>query len=187
MPCRLQPASFHNASPHKQHYPHSQELFHLPLSSAHHHTPHHPQIKLVSSHVFCLVLFCICLCLRGFVPIFCFSEFLFFWWDVRVILVLCIFVGCSFFCEILDSLHFREFLVLVGLLDFLHFREIFVLVGFCFVTVLPAGCDNTSGHDYWRGNFLPQSWARGGNTYYCRAAAPTLFVFVLTATCSMLR
>jgi len=37
------------------------------------------------------------------------------------------------------------------------------------------------------GDSPPQPWARGGVTYYQRATAPTLFVFVLTATCSMLR
>ena len=37
------------------------------------------------------------------------------------------------------------------------------------------------------GDFPPRSWACGGETYNWRAAAPTLFVFVLTATCTMLR
>jgi len=37
------------------------------------------------------------------------------------------------------------------------------------------------------GDSLPRSWARGGETYDLRAAAPTLFVFVLTATCAMRR
>ena len=43
------------------------------------------------------------------------------------------------------------------------------------------------GHDHWGGTSLPQSWARGSYTNDRRAAATTLFVFVLTATCSMLR
>jgi len=105
--------------------------------------------------------------------------------DLWVFLVLCIFGSCSFFCEFLDSLYFRKFLAVVGLLDFLHFREIIRLVGFG--SVLPAGCDNTSVHNYSGGTPPPQSWARCGNTYDWCAAAPTLFVFVLTATCSMLR
>jgi len=33
----------------------------------------------------------------------------------------------------------------------------------------------------------PRSWARGGDPYDWRTAAPTLFHFVLTAACSMLR
>jgi len=33
----------------------------------------------------------------------------------------------------------------------------------------------------------PRSWERGGETYDWRAAAPNLFVFVLTATCTMRR
>ena len=45
---------------------------------------------------------------------FSFSDFLLFWRDLWVILVLCIFVCCSLFCEFLDFLHFREILVLVG-------------------------------------------------------------------------
>jgi len=40
------------------------------------------------------------------------------------------------------------------------------------------------GHDHWGGTSTPQSWARGGDTYDWRAAAPTLFVFL---PCSMLR
>ena len=36
------------------------------------------------------------------------------------------------------------------------------------------------------GTAPPQPWARGGDTYDWHAAAPTLFVFVLTATYSML-
>jgi len=45
---------------------------------------------------------------------FYFSDFLLFWRDVWVILVLCIFVCRSLFCEFVDFLHFREILVLVG-------------------------------------------------------------------------
>jgi len=33
----------------------------------------------------------------------------------------------------------------------------------------------------------PRWWARGGDTYNWRAAAPTLFAFVLAGTCTMLR
>jgi len=42
-------------------------------------------------------------------------------------------------------------------------------------------------HDHWGGTSPPQSWVRGGDTYDWRAPAPTLFVFVLTATCFVLR
>jgi len=93
------------------------------------------------------------------------------------------FVWYSFFCKFLDFLDFRKFLVLVGFWDFFNFREILQVV---FCSVLPAGCENTSGHDYWGGTSPPPSWARGGNTYDWSAAAPTLFVFILTATCCML-
>ena len=46
---------------------------------------------------------------------------------------------------------------------------------------------SSPGHDHWGGTSPPQAWARGGDTYDWRATAPTLFVFVVTATCSMLR
>jgi len=178
MPCRLQPAPYHNVSPHKQHYPHSQDftcLFPLPLIA----------LPIIPRSHLPLRMSCAWFCSFAFVSRFCslflgLSDFLFFWRDLQVILVLRIFVCWSFFCEFLDSLHFREFLVLIGLLDFLHFREILVLVGFC--SVLPAGCDSTSGHDYWGGTSPTLSRARRGNTYDWCAAAPTLFVFVLTAT-----
>ena len=53
-------------------------------------------------------LFWICFCLRGLVLDFVFSNFLFFWRDLCVILVLCIFVCCSSFCKFLDCLHFSR-------------------------------------------------------------------------------
>ena len=43
-----------------------------------------------------------------------------------------------------------------------------------------------TGHNHWGGTPPPQPWARGGNTYDWRATAPTLFVFLFTATCTML-
>jgi len=73
---------------------------------------------------FAWVLFWNCFCLRGFVIEFFFPDFFFFWRDLWVILVWCIFVCCSLFCEFLDSLHFREFLVLVGSLDFSIFEKV---------------------------------------------------------------
>jgi len=41
-------------------------------------------------------------------------------------------------------------------------------------------------HDHWGGT-PPRSWARSGETYNWCAAVPTLFVFVLTATRTILR
>jgi len=49
----------------------------------------------------------------GFVC-FCFPNFVLFWRDLWVILVLCILSCCSLICEFPDFLHFRDFLVLVG-------------------------------------------------------------------------
>jgi len=43
------------------------------------------------------------------------------------------------------------------------------------------------GYDYWGRTPPPQSWARGGETCDWRAAALTLFIFIITATCTMLR
>ena len=88
------------------------------------------ELKLVRE--FCLGFVLDFLLLVQFCSRFCFSDFVFFWQYLWVILVLCIFVCCSLFCEFLDFLHFRGFLVLVGFLDFLHFREILVLVSFLF-------------------------------------------------------
>ena len=51
--------------------------------------------------------------MRGFVLEFCFPDFRFFWQDLWVILLLCIFVCSSVFCEFLDFLYFRKVLVLV--------------------------------------------------------------------------
>ena len=45
---------------------------------------------------------------------------------------------------------------------------------------------NRPGHDHWGGAAPPQPWARGGDTYDWRASVPTLFVFVLTTTYSVL-
>ena len=45
---------------------------------------------------------------------FCLSDFLLFWRDVWEILVLCILVCHSLFCEFMDFFHFREILVLVS-------------------------------------------------------------------------
>jgi len=43
------------------------------------------------------------------------------------------------------------------------------------------------GHDNWGGTPPTQPWAHGGNIYDWCVAAPTLFLFLLTATCTMLR
>ena len=62
---------------------------------------------------------------------------------------------------------------------------------FTYTPLLPSDptspVSSSPGHDHWGGTFPPPSWARGGDTYDWRAAAPTLFVFVLNATSSMLR
>jgi len=50
---------------------------------------------------------------------------------------------------------------------------------------IPRGL--SPGHDHWGGNLTPpQLWAGGSITYDPRATAPPLFVFVLSATYSML-
>jgi len=125
MPCRSWPVSYHNNSPHIQPYPHSQELFQMSLSCLlSSHSPLPPKSHVPLRMFFAWVLFWICFCLHGFVLEFCFSVFLFFWRDLWVILVLCILVCCSLFGEFLDSLHFREFLVLVGFLHFSIFEKV---------------------------------------------------------------
>ena len=43
------------------------------------------------------------------------------------------------------------------------------------------------GHDNWGGTPPTQPWPHGGNIYDWCVAAPTLFLFLLTATCTMLR
>jgi len=62
MPCRSWPASYHNASPHIQHYPHSQEVFQclFPcLPSSHSHiTPIRMSFAWFCSHLLLLVRFC---------------------------------------------------------------------------------------------------------------------------------
>ena len=71
------------------------------------------------------------------------------------------------------------------------------ICGYTLTFPLPILSNTTLGRNIPRVIFLrPQllggglpsrSWARGGETYDWRAAAPTLFVFVLAATCTMLR
>ena len=72
----------------------------------------------------CLLIgFCSGFAFACFVLDFCFSDFLsFFGRDLCVILIFCIFVCCSLFCEFLDFLHIREILVLVGLCGVRYLR-----------------------------------------------------------------
>jgi len=62
--------------------PYNQEFFVLPVGCLPHHTPHRSHITHASLHVSCLGLFGICFCLCSFVRDFCFSDFLFLWWDL---------------------------------------------------------------------------------------------------------
>ena len=85
--------------------------------------PHHTQRVTRASWILLWVFFLDLLLLARFC-----SRFLFFWLSFLLEgslgnSVLCIFVCCSLFCEFLDSLHFREFLVMFSFLDFHHFRE----------------------------------------------------------------
>jgi len=114
----------------------------------------------------------------------CFSDFLFFWRDLWVILVLCIFACCPVFCESLHVLRFWEFLVLIAFCEFLNFlcfREFIVLLGFG--SALFAGLAHTL-HFYPRpqhppcphhrkqqlgGGSPPPSWDRDLDTYEWRA------------------
>ena len=114
-------------------------FYHWHMHAQHCMTPHHTyctQLEvallcffLVSSYIHCTFLkghaltrlfTCSCmLLLARFCARFLsfFPDFVLFfhiWRDLWVILVLCILVCCSLFCEFLDFLHFREFLVLVG-------------------------------------------------------------------------
>ena len=50
----------------------------------------------------------------------------------------------------------------------------------------PPSVSSLSDHDHCGGTLPPRSWARGGETYHWCATAPTLFVFVLAAACTML-
>jgi len=93
-----------------------------------------------------------CFCLHGFVLDFFFDDFLFFWRDLRVILVLCI-VCCSSFCEFIDFLHFREILVVVG------FCSVSFSVFLGFPTILFSVL-----LQIWRGNFFRPNSSRHQTT-----------------------
>ena len=109
MPCKSCTASYHNTSQHIAHYPHSQELFQclfpcLALIHCPSLPKSHAPLRMCSASVLCWI----CLCLCGLILDFCFSDFLIFWRDLWEILVLYIFVPCSFFCEFLNFLQIRE-------------------------------------------------------------------------------
>jgi len=103
--CLLSITCMHNIAWHRiPPIPHSQELFCFPCWL-------HLAFIAIFEKPPCA--FSPGVCLHGFVVEFCFSHFLFLWRDIWEILVLCIFVCFSLFCEFLDFFHFREFIVLV--------------------------------------------------------------------------